>query len=493
MDLRSPAIWWIKRDLRLADNEAVTAASRHDQALAVYVVELDIWGAPDASALQLNAVRRALSELRVGIRARGGELMVLRGTLPAAFDSLRTQYRFTAIYAEEETGLHWGYQRDQRVRAWARRQGVSLTEFPHAGVIRRLPSRVQRKAIWDGRMSAPCFSAPERLSAAPAVIRAARATELPTFRECGFVKPEFALQRVDESSATRVLSSFLHRRAADYRDGISSPARARQTGSRLSVHLAWGTISLRTVVQATRAHLADIRGDRSEEAKRMRASLRSFERRLHWHDHFCQRLEDEPEMEFRALNAAFRQLPYQDDPALFAAWYEGRTGMPMVDACMRSFQATGFLNFRMRAMLISCACHLLDLSWRRVLYPYARIMADYLPGIHVSQTQMQAGVVGINTIRIYNPAKQLTDHDPDCAFVRRWIPELCDFSAAQIIAHAVGESDDSLGDYPAPVVKYSARSRVARSVLYRTKAGTAAREEAQRVLDLHGSRLRSKK
>jgi deoxyribodipyrimidine photo-lyase len=291
-----------------------------------------------------------------------------------------------------------------------------------------------------------------------------------------------SLQRVSEAAAEITLNSFLQVRASRYSGGMSSMNLAPYACSRLSVHLAWGTISMRQAYHALSRRLAD-----ANLPPAFRKGLRSFRSRLFWHDHFIQRLEDEPEMEFHPLNRAFEDAPFKPNGTLLEAWYRGRTGFPFVDAGMRCLAATGYLNFRMRAMLMSAATHGLGLPWQDVLYPMARLMADYLPGIHISQSQMQAGVVGINTIRIYNPQKQLKDHDPECRFTKKWLPELRGLPPEKIAAEEIPRGDAETA-YPEPVVNYREQVAAMRRALWSIKGSPEGRAEAERVLEKHGSR-----
>ena len=158
------------------------------------------------------------------------------------------------------------------------------------------------------------------------------------------------------------------------------------------------------------------------------------------------------------------------DAERFAAWAEGRTGYPMVDACMRCLRETGWINFRMRAMLMSFAAYHLWLHWRPAGLYLARLFVDYEPGIHWSQCQMQSGTTGMNTLRIYNPLKQAADHDPDGVFVRRWVPEL------------------GTDGYVAPMVEHAAAVRLARARLSEFRERGGARAEIAAVVKKHGSR-----
>lgn len=167
----------------------------------------------------------------------------------------------------------------------------------------------------------------------------------------------------------------------------------------------------------------------------------------------------------------------------------------MVDACMRCVTSTGWLNFRMRAMLVSFASYHLWLDWRPTARHLARHFLDFEPGIHYSQFQMQSGTTGINTVRIYSPVKQAMDQDPTGTFVRRWVPELSGVPDAWIFEPHKMPGDLQIlsgcrigRDYPAPVVDHKEAVAAAKSRLFAIRSTRAARSEADAVQIRHGSR-----
>jgi deoxyribodipyrimidine photo-lyase len=316
--------------------------------------------------------------------------------------------------------------------------------------------------------------------------------ELGLTHACAAVERRGDVQAGGEKRALATLDGFLAGRGARYAKEMSSPLTAPSSCSRLSPYLAWGAISMRTVVQRADAALADaVDGS----AAIPRASLRAFLGRLHWHCHFMQKLESEPAIEHRCFNRAYEDLRSEAHPERLGAWCEGRTGYPFVDACMRYLQTHGWINFRMRAMLVSFAAYDLWLDWRRLRDFLARQFADYEPGIHYSQLQMQSGVTGINTLRIYSPVKQGVDQDPDGAFVRRWCPELAGVPTSAVhtpwmLSPAQQRKSGCVldRDYPRPIVDHAAAVRHARARFAEVRRSDFGREEAARVYALHGSR-----
>jgi len=203
-----------------------------------------------------------------------------------------------------------------------------------------------------------------------------------------------------------------------------------------------------------------------------------------------QKLEDAPRMEFENLHRGYDALERVSDGERLSAWATGQTGFPFVDACMRSLIATGWLNFRMRAMLMAVASYHLWLPWRESGEHLARMFTDYEPGIHWPQTQMQSGTTGTNTVRIYNPVKQGQDQDPSGVFTRKWVPELA--AIEDKFLHEPWKAPNAgavLGKaYPFPVADHLTAAKAARERVWAVRRGDAFRAEASAIQIKHGSR-----
>jgi len=467
---------WFKRDLRVHDHAPLAAAAARGPVLPLYLVEPSLLAAPDFHPAHWTFLRSSLAELREALARRGQPLVVRVGEALEVLEALRRQLAFTKIWAHEETGNGLTYARDRAVRRWARASGVAMEELPANGVVRRLASRNGWARQWEQRMASSLTPAPGLL-APVAVVPGG----LPTLAELGLGSDHRRLaQPGGESAARATLDSFLTERGANYHRDLSSPLTAFDGCSRLSPHLAWGTLSTRQVVQRLRARVLTAEGD-------WKRALRAFDGRLHWRCHFMQKLEDEPEIEFRNFMRAYdgmRENDFHHDH--FAAWQNGLTGYPLVDACMRCLEETGWINFRMRAMLVSFAAYQLWLHWRQPALHLARLFVDYEPGIHYSQSQMQSGTTGINTLRIYSPTKQVLDQDPRGVFIRRWIPELRDVPDAGIATPWLYPA--LLDGYPQPIVDHATAVRQARARMTPYRRQPVAQEEADGVQAKHGSR-----
>jgi deoxyribodipyrimidine photo-lyase len=461
------ALVWFKRDLRSTDHAPLAEAAAFPSALALYIVEPEWLESPECDPQHVRFARDGVAALRAALAGRGLPLLVRVGEAVAVLDALQRQTGFTHLLSHEETGPGWSYARDRRVAAWCRARGVVWQQWPQNGVVRRLKSRDGWAALWQRRMDAPQVATPAHFTAPRAVPDRG---EFPSPAELG-LPAERPTPAAGEAAARQTLQSFLSTRGEGYRFNLSSPLRAEQGCSRLSAYLAFGMIGMRQVHQATAQRIAELRAAGTPQAKSFARHLDGFAARLRWHCHFMQKLEDEPGIEFHNFARAYDGLrDPEPNPRLLAAWREGRTGFPMVDSCMRCLNATGWINFRMRAMLVSFAAYHLWLHWRAPGLHLARQFLDFEAGIHWSQMQMQSGTTGINTLRIYSPTKQQRDHDPDFGFIRRWLPEW------------------GTRDYPPPIVDERAALAQAKTRLYALRRQPEARAEADAVQQRHGSR-----
>jgi deoxyribodipyrimidine photo-lyase len=469
-----------KRDLRVHDHRPLREASRRGRVLPLYVVEPELWAQPDASARQWAFCAESLRDLQQDLAALGVPLHVRVGEVIGVLAELLRHVAIAGLWSHEETGNGWTYARDRALASWCRTQGVAWQQSPQNGVVRALPTRDGWARHWESRMGQPPLGVPPHLEGPTGLALAPLPPAgLPTAADLGLPPdPCPGRQPGGRKAALELLNSFLRERGRGYVKGLSSPLTAGHCCSRLSPHLAFGTLSMREVVHASR---------RSGGPK-------AFEERLHWHCHFMQKLESEPELEWRDAHPAYAGLR-TTDPVRLAAWSEGRTGLPFVDACQRALRAEGWINFRMRALLMAFASYHLWIHWRDSGLVLARRFVDYEPGIHWMQCQMQAGTTGINTVRVYNPVKQGLDHDPAGEYVRRWVPELAGVPLAHLhtpwtmTAAEQKAAGCVLGvHYPMPIVDHEQAAREARERVWGVRKGPGFRQRADAIQERHGSR-----
>jgi deoxyribodipyrimidine photo-lyase len=288
-----------------------------------------------------------------------------------------------------------------------------------------------------------------------------------------------------ETYALKYLKSFLKSRFKNYIFDISKPEKSRTSCSRLSPYISWGNLSIRMVYQYLNTTTSN---KISKETKSINAMIS----RLHWHCHFIQKFEVDCSYETEFINKGFIKLKRIKNKKFITAWENGLTGFPLIDASIRAVKKTGWINFRMRAMLVSFFVHNLNQDWRDGVYFLARQFLDYEPGIHYPQFQMQAGTTGVNLIRIYNPIKNSIEHDPNGVFIKKWIPELNNIPIEFIHEPwKISEMESkfynfSLGvDYPRPIVNLKKSSILAKEKIWKHLKDPKVISEKKKIIQKH--------
>ena len=475
-------IVWFKRDLRVHDHEPLFRASKLNKIIPLYIIETDLWKQPDLSDRHYEFLIDSLRDLNFSLKNLGQELIIRVGNAEQVFSNLIKEHAVENIWSHEETWNNWTYQRDLKLKRLFTSKNIKWHEIHVNGVFRGLNDRKLWTSMFYQEMEKIPYEKPDKLNSIDIL-----SETLPSADDLGIKSIECPYrQRGGEREAQNVLNSFLKLRSLDYSKNISSPTHSHETCSRLSTYLAFGNISLKQIFYYTKTAINAFK-DGEDYANNMNLrSINAFKNRLRWRSHFIQKLEDQPNIENQNLHDAYNDIRdgyFNED--LYHAWQEGQTGFPLIDACMRSLINTGWINFRMRAMLVSFASNNLWMDWRKFAHHLSNIFTDYEPGIHYSQIQMQSGTTGINTIRIYNPIKQSYDQDKDGIFIKKWVRELQNCPVEYI--HEPWKIIEGMYNYPAPIIDEGETRKKAAAVLYSIKSKIRNSETTKKILKKHVS------
>jgi deoxyribodipyrimidine photo-lyase len=420
-------IFWFRRDLRLHDNAGLFHALMNEkEVLPIFIFDKAILSKlEDQDDARVSFIHQAISELKVSLRAMGTDIYVVHSSPEEAFDSLLDQYKISRVYANHDYEPY-AKERDEAIRRRLKASGAELLTFKDQVIFEKSevvkddgkPYTVftpySRK--WKAALTEESTNSYENERYFSSFIQISEFLEMPSLKEMGFVKSSFEFPKNEVNEI--IISKYKEQRDFPFKQGTT----------RLSVHLRFGTVSIRSL------------------ARKALSLNETWLNELIWREFYQMILWHFPHVVSSAFKPAYNHIQWRNNESDFENWCLGKTGYPIVDAGMRELLATGFMHNRVRMITASFLVKHLLIDWKWGEAFFARYLLDFELASNNGGWQWAAssGCDAAPYFRVFNPTLQTQRFDPRAEYIRKWVPEFNDPFA-----------------YPKPIVEHAfARQRV---------------------------------
>lgn len=469
-------LFWHRRDLRISDNIGLAAARANSQkVVGVFCLDPNILARDDVAPARVSYMIGCLQSLQQGYTQAGSQLLILHDDPCKALPALAAALKAKAVFWNWDVEPY-SKQRDRIVSEALIQHGIEVHN--HWDQLLHAPEEIYSKSqepytvytpFWKNWSSKAKMAPVDTLHQAEGLTpeeqqtaQQAGAIALPTAKDLGFVWDNELLTQPGEEAAQEKLAKFGAHAITEYEEQRNFPA--MKGTSELSAALKFGAIGIRTVWEAT---LACLKNSRSDETQ---ANIQAWQKELAWREFYQHALYHFPELADGPYRETFKDFPWDNNPQLFQAWCEGKTGYPIVDAAMRQLNTIGWMHNRCRMIVASFLTKdlLINWQWGEKYFLQKLYDADLSANNGGWQWSASSGM-DPKPLRIFNPASQAKKFDPEGEYIREWLPELRSVDTEYLISGDIPPLERHALNYPAPIVDHKQQQRLFKEIYQQQK------------------------
>ncbi|MBD2101579.1 FAD-binding domain-containing protein [Leptolyngbya sp. FACHB-261] len=465
--MRSPlTLCWHRRDLRLADNTALHAAWQHSQRLlGLFILDPTLLNPEEVAPVRVRFMLESLAVLAERYRQWGSRLLIIQGDPVPSLVQTAQMLEAQAVFFNRDVEPY-AHERDRAAKTALEAVGIEAKPYwdmlhPPKTVLtgQGSPYTVYTPywRNWSAQPKPEPYAAPSvcELTAEEleTLSQAVGAIELPSAAQLGFDWDQELPVEPGEVAAQQILEGFCDQALRDYQEQRNFPA--NEGTSRLSAHIKFGTLGMRTLWAATQEVKLIARSDEEHD------SIRTWQQELAWREFYQQALFHFPVLAAEPHRKGMAGFPWENDPEKFQSWCEGRTGYPIVDAAMRQMNGSGWMHNRCRMIVASFLTKdlLIDPRLGEKYFMQKLIDGDLAPNNGGWQWSASSGM-DPKPLRIFNPNTQAQKFDPDAEYIRHWVPELRNLDAEQLVTGKISSRERDACGYPEPIVDHKQRQQM---------------------------------